>query len=431
LKKNHRTSFCILSLLWLAIQQGGYTQEAYVFPFFKGSVSGNLETLDFNAIAGGTLLGNAVELTGSFSFLEKDKVDSLSATSLWVEFNYERRMFLKLGYFPEQASILSFFPLLNVFQPAIFSDTVRWGGTNYPASTTLTQIKYVQGALSILANFNPFEPEWTVFALDDPFFPDDQIPQEVNLGSFLGTYTLNQAQVEDPEWLWFDVRNIPEYSLEAKWQGSLLDARVLYYYGDDRQVSLEPNIILNTYPFATYDFILIPRRSTLSVLGAGMAIPLNEITLYSEIAYTWNKLLVSKNRKLSGTAIVFPTISVDLLEVSGGGIWSMPWIPVRIIAESRYAWLTRTSEDLELPALTRAASLAMESSLFSGIITLTPVVAISLLDGSQAYSAKASWSFENGFKLWCLWMQCNGAQDSELGQYREVPIIRIGIDWAL
>jgi hypothetical protein len=153
--------------------------------------------------------------------------------------------------------------------------------------------------------------------------------------------------------------------------------------------------------------------------------------LYAEASHTWNQLLGSKTRKFVGTAIAYPPIGVDSLDLTGGAIWALPWFQARLIAEGRYAWLTRAPKESDAPTLSRAASAALEGSFFSGVLTVTPLLMVSLKDGSRAYSAKASYAFEAGFKLWFLWMQCHGDTDSELGQYRSFPIFRLGIDWAM
>lgn len=422
--------FCLVALLSM-LQYPGYSQEAFAYPFFKGTVSGTQEGLDFNAILGGAFSDRFIDASGSLSFLDNDKSESLVVDALWLELNYERLLYLKFGYFPELTSVSSIFPLLNVFQAPLFSDIVRWGGSFYPLSTMLAQLKIVHGAYSIKASVNPFEPAWTVISMDDYFFPTKQIPQSLDFGTYLGTYALHEARIEEPSWSWFDLAEVPEFSLEVAWQGLSFDVRILYFNGVDRTVSLEPNIVPNTYPFATYDFTLIPRRSSLSMLGASISVPLHELTLYSELTHTWNTLLISKTSRIAGTSIVFLPVSVDSLDISGGVLWSMPWLPIRIMAEGRYAWLTRTSEDLEPSSLGRAVSMGIDWSLFSDFFTLTPLFIVSLKDGSQAYSAKAMFAFNSGFKIWFLYMQCNGDAESELGQYRGAPIIRVGVEWSI
>ena len=425
------SGFICLVVLLCKVCWCGDAQEIHAYPFFKGTVSGTLETLDNKALFGGTFSGNFIEASGSISFLENDQSHSVVAHSLWVEVNHQRRLFIKAGYFPEQASAAAFFPLLNFFQATLFSDTIRWGGSFYPDSTTLAQVKFAHGPFSFKASINPFESAWTVIDLDDPFFPDRQIPQKLNFGAYLGTYTLNKTNIAEPEWSWFMLRETPEYSLEAAWQGVNLDARIIYFNGLDRSISLEPNIVLNTYPYATYDFSLVPRRSSISVLGAAVSLPIQDLTLYGEASHTWNQLLSSKTRKLAGTRIVYPPASADSIDAAVGALWSLPWLPLRLVAEGRYAWLTRAAGDLEAPTLSRAASMALEASFFSGALTATPLFIVSLKDGSRAYSAKAAYAFESGFKLWFLWMQCQGDPDSELGQYSGSPILRLGVDWAM
>jgi len=406
-------------------------QESFSYPFFKGTVSGNLEELAVNAVTGGLFSNSFLETSASLCFLNEGQSGAVRLDVAWAEYNHSWQWYLKLGYFPEQASVATIFPLLDVFQARLFSDAVRWGGAVVPDSNTLAQFRYVCGSFSFKANCNPFEPEWSVMRIDDHFFPNDIIPLELDLGSFLGIYTLNGLDLAAPDWSSFDIRPIPEFSLEAAWQGSTLDARLLYFQGADRSVALQPFISLNTYPYATYDFLLVPIRSDVSILGASMTLPVKEFTFFTEIAYTWNDLLISGTRKVVDLAITYPAMSVDHVEISSGTMWSMPWLPIRFVAEGRFAWLTRADEDLDLETLSRAASMALEWTMFSEALVLSPLALVSLKDGSQAYSVKATWSVHPGFKIWALWMQSNGDQDSELGRYREADNLRLGVDWAM
>ncbi len=406
-------------------------QESFSYPFFKGSVSGNLEELAVNAVAGGMFSNSFLKASASLGFLNEGQSGAVRLDAAWAEYNHSWQWYFKLGYFSEQASAATIFPLLDVFQARLFSDTVRWGGAVVPDSNTLAQFRFVRGAFSFKANCNPFEPQWSVMRIDDHFFPSDIIPLELDLGSFLGIYTLNDLDLEAPDWSSFDIRPIPEFSLEASWQGSALDARLIYFQGADRSVALQPFISLNTYPYATYDFSLVPIRSDVSILGASMTLPVKEFTFFTEIAYTWNDLLISGTRKIVDLKMTFPAVSVDHVEISSGTMWSMPWLPIRFVAEGRYAWLTRADEDLDLETLSRAASMAMEWTMFSEALVLSPLALVSLKDGSQAYSVKATWSVHTGFKIWALWMHCNGDPGSELGRYRESDILRLGVDWAM
>lgn len=419
-----------LIILLIAIAQPlADAQDWYAYPYTHGTISATDTDSDMHAYLGGKLESSFMQSKASLRFLSQNNKAALWPGEVWTEFNINYQWFLKFGYFPEQNSIMTVFPLLNVFQSTIFSNVLSWGGKNYPDSTTLLTFGFIHNELSLKLLINPFEAEWNYTDTDDLFFPHHTIPQTQTFGA--AEYTLHETSVEQAAWKWFDLKKIPEMALEARWQGYPIDSRLQIFYGTDRATLLQPVIELNTYPFRSYSFLLRPKHGNILQIGGNVAIPLNDVSIYLESAIQLNALNLGSTLKIEDSQLVYPLIHQHVLKISGGGLWMLPRLPIRFLAEIYYNWILYSEETKTLGTLSRAAVAATDISLFNDAIVITPMVLISLKDASQMYSLRASWRLRDEFSFWLAGLQCNGPDNSELGPYRHTIYWRIGLEWSL
>jgi hypothetical protein len=407
----------------------------HCYPFFSGMASGDASGVDFDARLGFHAANPELEAVASMRFLSLGSHKAFEVGEIWTEINYKRAGFVKIGYFPETASVATVFPLLNVFQSSLFSDLFRSGGKAPAVSTAFAQFRLALGPFSFKASAAPFEPAWTVIGLDDPFFPRNDIPTELDLGPFLGTYTLYETEILDTGFDADAIRVAPEICLEAAWQNSVFDARLLYFHGFDRNVTLAPTLTLNINPFATYDLDFTPLRTEISVLGANTAVPLKDITLYAETSFRWNSLLLSGERRITGLAATVDAISVNRFSGLAGFLWNLPWgnelFRVRAVGEARVDWNFRKGIPVEAPSMSRIGSLGAEIGLFSERLILSPMFLASLQDGSWACMGKLEWSLRDEFKLWLIGCVFNGKPDSDFGDYSALRVLKAGVAWSI
>ncbi len=401
------------------------------YAFFSGIMSADTKEVSANAVLGFRQNGDNLDWEASLGLYNSGQVNNVSLRRFWAQAIIYGTVFLKFGYFPESASIAGLFPQLNPFQASLLSDQLRWGGELEKQSDFFAQFRFVAGAFSIKGSFAPFDPPWLVMSLDDPFFPVHSIPQEADLGAFLGIYTLNQARIEAAPWKPFIARTKAETAVELAWQGEGFDLRLLYFNGADRRTTLIPSSSINLYPYHTYDFMLKPVRSDIQLLGAGLSLPINELSLYAESSYVWGRLNLVEEFSASGLVFSMKTIEAEELGVTAGALWSLPWLPVRLMSEMKTGWILKAAEKTITPTLSRLLSGGALVSLFSGRLELSPLTIISLTDGSGAILTKAEWKLRDEYSLWILGLAFSGDPETEFGQFGSKPFFRLGFDWSL